>query len=71
MSDTRPTGEDLADQIQRHAYDPNFVAGFLANFVAVVADEQTERPAHVAAREALEALADFDTFTADVPAAKR
>lgn len=71
MPNTKPTGEQLADQVCHHDYDPHFLVGYLASFVGRVADGQTLHKPRQAAREALEALADFDAFVADVPAARR
>lgn len=69
MATIKPTGAALADQIRGHEYDANFLMGFLVTFVGHVADKETSKPPHVAAREVLEKLADFDTFVADIPIA--
>lgn len=71
MPNTKPTGEQLADQIRHHDYDPDFMVGFLVGFVGHIVDKRTVKPAHKAARDVLESLADFDAFVADVPSAKR
>lgn len=71
MATNKATGADLAEQARAHDYDPNFLAGFLTSFVGRVADGKTLHSPRKAAREVLESLADFDTFVADAPAAKR
>lgn len=72
MADTKPTGEQLADKVRGNLdYDPHFLVGFLTSFVGRVADGQTLDSPRKAAREVLEALADFDKFVADVPSARR
>jgi hypothetical protein len=71
MPSTKPSGEQLADQIRHHDYDPDFMMGFLTSFVGRVADGKTLHSPRKAAREVLESLADFDSFVADVPSARR
>jgi len=68
----KKTGDELVNEIlAMRDYDAHYLAGFLLQLVAGIADRETAKPAAVAARETLERLADFDTFTAEHTLAKR
>ena len=72
MSTPDKTGDELAEIVNSHPYNPDYLSAWLLSFIGRVADEQTPELAHVAAREVLEKLADYDTFVAAHPlAAKR
>lgn len=65
-------GDELAGLVLQQPYNPDYLAAWLLSFIGRVADEHTPDLAHVAAREQLEKLADYDTFIATHPlAAKR
>ena len=65
------TGDELADLVLQQPYNPDYLAAWLLSFIGRVADEQTPELAHVAAREVLEKLADYDTFVAAHPSAAK
>jgi hypothetical protein len=72
MTAKKKTGQELVDEITAmRDYDRDYLTGFLLSLVAGIADRGTVKPPAAAARQVLERLADFDTFTAAHPYAKR
>lgn len=69
MSNEKKTPGELADAIIAAPYNSDFLAAMLIGLVGVIAEGRQQRTAKQAARDVLEALADYDTFVAESPLA--